>query len=164
MEDAMNTLEILTLADDLQIAAKQIIKNKQTVNSDRIYEFIDSLELLNQPIRDYFSMKQEDYYEKESDKKLTIQDLNDTLANIQDRILTNHVDGYVQNNDINFTYNHENPYSDGKYSREVDFHVLSYSLKVITAMIPVIGLEGVKNHLSKDALLSVGLAAHNLDK
>lgn len=164
MEDEMNTIDSLTLADDLQLAGTKIIKKQQPLDAERVYKFIDSLAVLDKPISAYFTMKQEDYYENESDKKLTLQHLTEPLADMHDRILTNHVDGYVQNDEINFTYNHEDPYADDYYSRKTDFHVLSYSLKVVTAMIPVIGADNLKTKISKDAILSIGLAAYNLTK
>ena len=108
-------------------------------------------------------MTQEQYYDTESDHKLTLIKLSEQLTDLHDRILTNHVDGFVDKNEINLTYNHENPYEDGFYNAVVDFHVVSYGFKVIGAVQEVAPktLQGV---LSKDALLAIGLAAHALEK
>ena len=159
----MNNLDAITLADDLTISADAIIKHQQFLDSKRIYEVIDYLNVLDHPINEYFEMKQETYYETESDHKLTLQNLEEPLKLVADRILTNHVDGFVEQNEINFTYNHEDPFTDGKYDRKVDFHVLSYGLKVIGAVILVIGVEALKQHVSKDGILSLGLATYALE-
>ena len=83
------------------------------------------------------------------------------LTDLHDRILTNHVDGYADQNKINLTYNHENPYEDDFYNESVDLHVVTYSLKVIGA-VQVIAPKVLQEVLSKDAVLSIGLAAHAL--
>lgn len=106
-------------------------------------------------------MTEDQYYESESDHKLTLVNLSEKLTDLHDRILTNHVDGYVDKDQIHLTYNHENPYEDDFYNPEVDYHVITYSLKVIGAVQSVAAkdLQGV---LSKDAVLSLGLATYAL--
>jgi len=59
------------------------------------------------------------------------------------------------------TYNHENPYEDGMYDKENDFHVLAYSLKVISAVMAV-APQKLTEIISKDAVLSLGLAVYAL--
>ena len=83
------------------------------------------------------------------------------MRELSDRILTNHVDGYVDQDEINLTYNHEDPLQDGSYDRATDLHVLLYSLKVIGA-VRAIAPNDLKKVLSKDAVLSLGLAANAL--
>ncbi len=159
----MEKLEIVTLADDLAANQESILNKETDFDAEAVYRVIDNLHVLHKPIKEYFGMTQEEYYDTESDHKLTLIKLSEQLTDLHDRILTNHVDGFVDKNEINLTYNHENPYEDGFYNDIVDFHVVSYSLKVIGAVEEVAQktLQGV---LSKDALLSIGLAAHALEK
>ena len=65
--------------------------------------------------------------------------------------MTNHVDGYVDKDEINLTYNHE-----------IDYHVITYSLKVIGA-VQSIAAKDLEEVLSKDAVLSLGLATYALE-
>ena len=123
----------------------------------------NSLGILDKPIEEYFDMTQDEYYNSESDGKLTLLHLDQPLSELSDRILTNHVDGYVDKDEINLTYNHEDPLQDGSYDRATDLHVLLYSLKVIGA-VRAIAPDDLKKVLSKDAVLSLGLAAAALAK
>ena len=157
----MEKLDTMMLADDLALSQDKILSGEQQLDTEAIYKVIDNLNVLNNPIKDYFEMTQEQYYEAESDHKLTLLNLSDKLVNLHDRILTNHVDGYVDKDEINLTYNHENPYADDMYNAEVDYHVLTYSLKVIGA-VQAIAAEDLQEVLSKDAVLSLGLATYAL--
>lgn len=157
----MEKLDIMMLADDLALSAEKIASGEQAFAADQVYAMIDSLQVLAHPIKDYFAMSEEDYYENESDHKLTLLNLDQPLGQLHDRILTNHVDGYVDKNEINLAYNHEDPYADGIYAASVDLHVLVYSLKVIGA-VNAIAAATLKEVISKDAVLSLGLAAHAL--
>lgn len=159
----MDNLDVMTLADDLTISAEAIIKHQQFLDSKRIYAVLDYMQVLNRPISEYFELIQEQYYEEEADHKLTLQNLDQPIKATTDRIMTNHVDGFVNQGEINFTYNHEDPFAEGKYDRKVDFHVLSYGLKVIGAVVPVMGVEALKQHVSKDAILSLGLSTYALE-
>lgn len=157
----MDNLTTMNLADDLSAAKDQIISGQQDLNTSKIYAEIDQLGVLDKPIQDYFSMTQDEYYTSESDGKLSLLHLNEPLTSLSDRILTNHVDGYVDKDEINFTYNHEDPFADGVYNRGGDFDVLVYSLKVIGA-VRAIAPDQLKKVLSKDAVLSLGLATNAL--
>ncbi|WEV43803.1 hypothetical protein OZX56_00775 [Lactobacillus sp. ESL0684] len=157
----MEELATMTLADNLAKNQTEILNNEQDFNAEAVYEAIDSLQILHKPIKEYFDMTQEQYYESESDHKLTLIKLSEKLADLHDRVLTNHVDGFVNQNQLNLTYNHENPYEDDFYNAEVDYHVITYSLKVISAVQAVAGKD-LQTVLSKDAVLSIGLAAHAL--
>ena len=159
-EDKMENLTTMNLADELAASQDKIINGEENLDLKKIFSEIDSLNILDKPIEDYLAMKAEDYYD-ESDSKLTLLDMNQPLSQVEDRILTNHVDGYVDKNEINLTYNHENPFEDGNYDRATDFHVLLYSLKVIGAVRAVDAVD-LQKVLSKDAVLSLGLAANTL--
>src|SRR5699024_11452282 len=105
-----------------------IINSQQDLNTKRIYNEINSLDILDKPIEEYFDMTQDEYYNSESDGKLTLLHLDKPLRELSDRILTNHVDGYVDQDEINLTYNHENLLPDGCYDLATDLHVLLYSV------------------------------------
>lgn len=130
----MDNLTTMTLADDIALSQEKIINGQQDLNTKRIYNEINSLGILDKPIEEYFDMTQDEYYNSESDGKLTLLHLDQPLSELSDRILTNHVDGYVDKDEINLTYNHEDPLQDGSYDRATDLHVLLYSLKVIGAV------------------------------
>jgi len=157
----MEKLDTMKLADDLALSQDKVLGKEQSFNADAVYKIIDGLGVLDKPIKDYFNMTEDQYYESESDHKLTLVNLSEKLTDLHDRILTNHVDGYVDKDQIHLTYNHENPYEDDFYNPEVDYHVITYSLKVIGAVQSVAAkdLQGV---LSKDAVLSLGLAIYAL--
>lgn len=157
----MKKLGTMMLADDLALSIDKLASKEQDFAADEVYQVIDQLEILQDPIRDYFDKSEEEYYEQESDHKLTLLNLDQKLGELHDRILTNHVDGFVDKDEINLTYNHEDPYEDGMYNRITDLHVLVYSLKVIGA-VEAIAAEDLKRVISKDAVLSLGLAAHAL--
>jgi hypothetical protein len=158
----MDKFAIMTLADDLALSQDQILNGQQDLDTKRINQALDSLKVLAKPVQSYLTASQESYYNSdESDHKLDLLHLAEPLAAVHDRILTNHVDGFVDQNKIHLTYNHEDPYADGVYDPEVDFYVLTYSLKVIGAVFSV-DPDDLSKVLSKDALLSVALAANAL--
>lgn len=160
-EDMMEKLGTMMLADDLALSIDKIAAKEQDFSAEQVYQVIDNLGILKEPIQNYFAKTEEEYYEQESDHKLTLLNLDQKLGALHDRILTNHVDGFVDKDEINLTYNHEDPYQDGLYAPIVDLHVLVYSLKVIGA-VESIAAADLKRVLSKDAILSLGLAAHAL--
>ncbi|CAM3153219.1 hypothetical protein SAMN04487792_0577 [Lactobacillus bombicola] len=157
----MEKLAIVALADDLAMNQESILNQEIDFDAEAVYRVIDSLQVLHKPVKEYFAMTQEQYYETESDHKLTLINLSANLTDLHDRILTNHVDGFVDQHEINLTYNHENPFEDDFYNNVVDFHVVSYSLKVIGA-VQAVAAQELQTVLSKDAVLSIGLAAYAL--
>lgn len=157
----MAQIDIMTLADDLALSQDQILQGQQSLDDKQIYLAIDSLHVLKKPIKAYFSMSEDQYYQTESDHLLTLLNLDQKLTQLHDRILTNHVDGYVDKDEINLTYNHEDPYEDGSYDKNTDYHVLTYSLKIIGA-VQAIAAQDLQKVLSKDAVLSLGLATYAL--
>ncbi|MDO4912458.1 MAG: hypothetical protein Q3960_02765 [Lactobacillus sp.] len=159
----MKELKTIKLADDLAQNQAAFLAGKQTFDATPVFEAIDELEVLDKPIAEYFEMKVEEYDQTESDHKLTLLDLSQKLADVKDRVLVNHVDGFVDKHEINFTYNHENPWASDQYNKEVDYHVVTYALKVISAVL-AIAKSDLQEVISKDAVLSIGLAARALSQ
>ena len=138
----MEKLDTMMLADDLALSQDKILNGEQDFDAEAVYKVIDNLGVLNNPIKDYFNMTEEQYYEAESDHKLTLIKLSDKLTSLHDRILTN-------------------PYEDDMYNPATDYRVIVYSLKVIGA-VQAIAARDLQEVLSKDAVLSIGLAAYAL--
>ncbi|BDR61115.1 hypothetical protein [Lactobacillus xylocopicola] len=157
----MEKLDIMTLADDLATNQESILNKEKDFDAEAVYQAIDHLHVLQRPIKEYFELTEEQYYETESDHKLPLIDLADKLTDLHERVLTNHADGFVDQHKINLTYNHENPYEDDYYNELIDLHVVTYSLKVIGA-VQAVAPKVLQEVLSKDAVLSIGLAAHAL--
>ena len=160
----MEKLDTMMLADDLALSQDKILNGEQDFGAEAVYRVIDNLGVLNNPIKDYFDMTEEQYYEAESDHKLTLIKMDSKLTDLHDRILTNHVDGFVDKDEINLTYNHENPYEDDLYDPTTHYREIVYSLKVIGA-VQAIEAKDLQEELYNDAVLSMGLAsdaaAHN---
>lgn len=161
----MNFSEISTFASSLYDDTKDIEQKNKKLDAQKIYEFIDEISLLRKPIAEYFDMTENEYYQEESDHGLTLQNEKQKLSELHDRVLVNHVDGSLVNEEINFTYNHENPYDDnGEYLPVEDLNLISFSLQVIGAVSANTRIGNIRNILSRDALLSVGLAANAVDQ
>lgn len=158
----METQTISQLADWLEEHSAQIVAQTETLDVQKIYELLDGLAILRQPVQNYLTMTEEQYYQNESDHRLTLQHEQQTLAQLQDRILVNHVDGSFINNEINFDYNHENPYQTGNYDAQSDLHLIEYALEVIGAVASNTLMSDLRNNLSPDAVLSIALAANQI--
>ncbi|UQS83084.1 hypothetical protein [Bombilactobacillus thymidiniphilus] len=160
----MKSDKVSQLADWLEDNVEQIVAHKQYLDVQKVYELLDNLAVLRQPVQDYLTMTEEDYYENESDHRLTLHNSEQVLADLADRVLVNHVDGSFINSEINFSYNHENPYFTENYDVQVDLHLIEYALEVIGAVASNTIMSDVRNNLSPDAVLSVALAAHAVGK
>ncbi|MCH4009855.1 hypothetical protein [Companilactobacillus sp.] len=159
----MNSETISELGEWLDQNAKQIEDKSVEFDPQRVYNVIDNLEVLRKPIKEYFDMTEEDYYENESDHQLTLQKPDAKLSELKDRVLVNHIDGSLADHQVNFTYNHENPFPDGQYDAKVDVNMINYSFIVIGAVFANTIIADVRNSISRDAILSIGLAAKALD-
>lgn len=155
----MNSETISEFGEWLDDNASKIENNSVKFDAQRVYAVIDNLEILRKPVQEYFDMTEEAYYENESDHRLTLQNPDAKLSELKDRVLVNHIDGSLADHDVNFTYNHENPFPDGKYSPKVDVDLVNYSFVVIGAVFANTIVADIRNSLSKDAILSVALAA-----
>ena len=159
----MNSETISKLAEKLYEDRKQIEDKSQAFDAQEVYDILDSLEVLRKPIKEYFDMTEDDYYQNESDHRLTLQNPNQKLSELHDRVQVNHVDGSLDAHEINFTYNHEDPYTGGDYKVKTDLNLVSFAFTVIGAVYDNTIVADVRNSLSKDAVLSIGLAAHAIE-
>ena len=75
--------------------------------------------------------------------------------------MVTHVDGVLAENKVNFEYSHEAVYED-QYLVKRDLEVLTYGLAVIGAVAATVKHNLIQADLSKDAVLSLALAAQNI--
>ncbi|MQS76027.1 hypothetical protein [Companilactobacillus halodurans] len=160
----MDSETISNLADWLYTNRKKIEDKSQEFDAQKIYDILDSLGVLRKPIKEYFEMTEDDYYQNESDHRLTLQNPGNKLSELHDRVQVNHVDGSFAGHDINFTYNHEDPYGKGDYKVKTDVDLIDYSFTVIGAVYDNTIVADVRNSISKDAILSIGLAARAVEE
>jgi len=159
----MNSETISNLADWLYTNREKIEDKSQEFDAQKVYDVLDSLEVLRKPIKEYFDMTEDDYYQNESDHRLTLQNPDNKLSELHDRVQVNHVDGSLADHDINFTYNHEDPYANGDYKVKTDIDLITYSFTVIGAVYDNTIVADVRNSISNDAILTIGLAAHAVE-
>lgn len=154
----MDQFSISNLADWLEAHNDDLMAKKSQLDSNKVYAIVDYLKVLKKPAEKYLHMKQADYYIIESDHKLNLPDDNAPLTATHDRIMVNHVDGSIKNDQLNFTYNHE-PVFDGVYTPQRDLNIVKYGLEVIGAVATSGHIETVSAALSPDAVLTLVLAA-----
>lgn len=158
----MEKLAISDLADWLEANMQTIIDKEIQFDPTRVYPLLDDLHVLPASVTTYFDMSQEQYDEKVSDHKLNLAtNSKDKLSDITDRYMVNHVDGVLSEGDVHFTYNHENTYVNGQYDVMQDLHVLTYGLEVVGA-VATINVNLITHDLSKDAVMSLALAAQHI--
>lgn len=150
-------------ADWLEENSNDIIARRTEFDAKQVYNIITDLKIFDQPVDTYLKMSQDDYYATISDHKLTLQGETEPMSQLEDRVLTNHVDGSLTEGEINFSYNHEDNFSGG-YSARKDLNLIMYGLEVIGAVANVGGFELVQQNLSKDAAVSLLLAANSLSE
>lgn len=154
----MDQFSISNLADWLEAHNDDLMAKKTQLDPNKVYAIVDYLKVLKKPAEKYLHMKQADYYTIESDHKLNLPDDNAPLTATHDRIMVNHVDGSIKNDQLNFTYNHE-PVFDGGYTPQRDLNIVKYGLEVIGAVAISGHIETVSAALSPDAVLTLVLAA-----
>ena len=154
----MAQFSISNLADWLEAHNDDLMAKKTQLDPNKVYAIVDYLKVLKKPAEKYLHMKQADYYTIESDHKLNLPDDNAPLTATHDRIMVNHVDGSIKNDQLNFTYNHE-PVFDGGYTPQRDLNIVKYGLEVIGAVATSGHIETVSAALSPDAVLTLVLAA-----
>lgn len=158
----MEKLSISELADWLEANMQAIAAKKIQFDPTRVYPLLDALHVLPASVTTYFDMTQEQYYEQVSDHELNlVNGQKAKLADIKDRYMVNHVDGVLSDDNINFAYNHENAYPNGEYDVTQDLHVLTYGLEVVGA-VATINVDLVTRDLSRDAVISLALAAQHI--
>ena len=149
------------LADWLEENMTAIIDRKVSLNVSEIFAVLDSFGVLNNPVAKYLDITEETYYQSESDHKLTLSDDRKLLMDVTDRIMVTHVDGILADNKVYFEYSHEAVYED-QYLVKRDLEVLTYGLAVIGAVAATVKHNLIQADLSKDAVLSLALAAQNI--
>ncbi|MEY4716005.1 hypothetical protein [Lacticaseibacillus paracasei] len=154
----MDQFSISNLADWLEAHNDDLMAKKTQLDPNKVYAIVDYLKVLKKPAEKYLHMKQADYYTIESDHKLNLPDDNAPLTATHDRIMVNHVDGSIKNDQLNFTYNHE-PVFDGGYTPQRDLNIVKCGLEVIGAVATSGHIETVSAALSPDAVLTLVLAA-----
>ncbi|WP_127848478.1 hypothetical protein [Lacticaseibacillus hulanensis] len=156
----MDEFSVSTLADWLEEHTSALLDKTELLDLKPVYAAIDYLGVLKNPAASYPEMGQETYLRSESDKKLSLLDEKKRLSELDDRIMVNHVDGSVTNDEINFKYNHDTPVVDGEYHARKDLEILKFGLEVIGA-VSTTGHDGtIREALSSDAVLSLVLAAN----
>ena len=160
----MELKNINDFATKLYDDADDIVKSAKDFDAQQVYDIVDEISVLNDKAIKYLTMSQADYYEEESDHKLTLQEPKAMLKDLDDRIVVNHVDGSPTESNINFEYNHENPLDEhGNYDVKSDLLLISYSLQVVGAIYSNTTKANVRNNLSRDALVSLVIAANSVD-
>lgn len=154
--------EIAKLADWLEAHKTGIADRSTKLDKKQIFKIIDALKVFQQPIITYFDMTEDQYDQAESDHKFTIEEGRHKLTEIKDRIMINHLDGTITSGELNFTYNHETSIKD-TYQVKVDLNILTYGLEVLGAAAAIVDLAEIKQHLSKDAAMSLAIAAYAID-
>ncbi|PIO82207.1 hypothetical protein BSQ39_00850 [Loigolactobacillus backii] len=158
----MAELTISQLADYLEENGDAIKAGDESFNAAQIYQAIDSLAILQKPIQDYFALSEDSYYDSESDHLLTLQNGQQPLGDLSDRVIVTHTDGAVTDGELNYTYAHENVIATD-YDVQTDLHILTYGFEVVGAT-DQLDHKLVQKTLAKDAVLSFGLAAHAIEK
>ncbi|KRM72019.1 hypothetical protein [Lacticaseibacillus brantae] len=157
----MDQFGISRLADWLEDNTQAILDKKVKLDLAEILAAVDYLGVLDRPAKTYLNQRQASYYRDESDHKLNLIDDQALLTNTQDRIMVNHVDGAVEDDEIKFTYNHEPVFDEGYHAKK-DLNLLKYGLEVIGAAASTGHFDAVQHALSKDAVLSLILAGNQL--
>ncbi len=89
----MDQFGISELADWLEAHNDQLLDKAEMMPTDKVLAGVDYLKLLAQPAAAYLVMKQGTYDREESDHKLNLMADDQALAQVEDRIMVNHVDG-----------------------------------------------------------------------
>jgi hypothetical protein len=158
----MDDFSVSTLADWLEEHTSALLDKKEVLDLNQVFAAIDYLGVLKNPAASYPDMGQETYLRSESDKKLSLLDEKARLNTLEDRIMVNHVDGSVTDDEINFKYNHDTPMVDGEYRPRKDLEILKFGLEVIGAVSATGHADTVREALSSDAVVSLVLAANAL--
>lgn len=158
----MDEFSISTLADWLEENTSALLEKKVQLDLSQVNVAVDYLGVLKNPAASYAEMSQETYLGSESDKKLSLLSEADRMSQLDDRIMVNHVDGSVTNDEIHFNYNHDTPVEAGEYHARKDLEILKFGLEVIGAVSATGHDATVRAALSPDAVVSLVLAANAL--
>lgn len=154
----MDQFGISELADWLEANNDKLLDKAALMPTDKVLAAVDYLKVLKQPAPAYLAMKQGTYDGEESDHKLNLMADERPLAEVEDRIMVNHVDGSITKDEINFTYNHEPVFEDG-YEAKKDLNIVKFGLEVIGAVATSGHLATITAALSPDAAVTLIVAA-----
>ena len=154
----MDQFGISELADWLEANNDQLLDKAELMPTDKVLAAVDYLKVLAQSAAAYLPMKQGTFDREESDHKLNLMADDQPLSQVEDRIMVNHVDGSITKDELNFTYNHEPVFEDG-YQAKKDLNIVKFGLEVIGAVATSGHLETVTAALSKDAAVTLIVAA-----
>ena len=154
----MDQFEISELADWLEAHHDQLLDKAELMPVAKVQAAVDYLQVLAAPAQSYLARKQGAYDQDESDHKLNLLADEQALAAVEDRIMVNHVDGSITEDQINFTYNHE-PVFEGGYQPKKDLNIVKFGLEVIGAVATTGHLQTVTAALSKDAVVTLVVAS-----
>lgn len=157
----MEATAISEMADWLEAHVDDIVGKNTALDTDKIYALLDALKVLPRPVATYLEMTQEKYYEDGSSHDLDLDGGKALVGEVHDRLMVNHVDGTLPENQIRFTYNHEDVYQDG-YAPCRDCQILMYALEVLGAVAGVHGFDLFADNVKSDAVVSIALSAKTL--
>ncbi|WP_461215050.1 hypothetical protein [Lacticaseibacillus sp. GG6-2] len=155
----MDQYGISELADWLEAQSDALLGKAQAFPEEKVQAAVDYLKVLKHPASTYLDTLQGHYDRHESDHKLNLLADKAPLADLEDRIMVNHVDGSITENNINFTYNHE-PVFEGGYQPKKDLNLVKFGLEVIGAVATTGSLATASEVLSPDAMVTLVVAAH----
>lgn len=159
----MDQFGISELADWLEAHHDELMAKTTPMPVAKVAAAIDYLSGLRHPADSYLAVKQGHFDRHESDHKLNLLADQAPLAELEDRIMVNHVDGSVTEDTLNFTYNHE-PVFEGGYQAKKDLNIVKYGLEVIGAVATSGHVDTISDTLSKDALLTLIVAANRFSQ
>ncbi|WP_040536073.1 hypothetical protein [Schleiferilactobacillus shenzhenensis] len=157
----MESTAISETADWLEAHVDDIVGKNVALDTGAINALLDALNVLPRPVATYLDMAQEKYYEDGSSHDLDLDGGKAPVSEVHDRLMVNHVDGVLPENEIHFTYNHEDVYQDG-YAPRRDCQIMMYALEVLGALAGVHGYGLFADHLKSDAVVSIALSAKTL--
>lgn len=155
----MDQFGVSALADWLEAETDALLSKKTMLDLDQVFAAVDYLGVLKNPAAAYPQMREETYGQTESDGKLSLLHDKKIMLESHDRIMVNHVDGSVTDDEINFAYNHDTPYGDAGYKARKDLEILKFGLEVIGAVVATGHVDTVRGALAQDAIVSLVTAA-----
>ncbi|KRL47568.1 hypothetical protein [Lacticaseibacillus manihotivorans] len=159
----MEQYSISELADWLEAQSDALLAKSVAFPETKVQAVVDYLKVLKHPAAAYLDTLQGHYDRHESDHKLNLLADKAPLAELEDRVMVNHVDGSITEDHINFTYNHE-PVFEGGYAAKKDLNIIKFGLEVIGAVATTGHIETESSVLSPDAMVTLIVAAHSFAK
>lgn len=155
----MDQYGISELADWLETQSDALLAKTTAFPEEKVQAAVDYLQVLKHPAANYLDTLQGHYDRHESDHKLNLLADKQPLAELEDRVMVNHVDGSITEDQLNFTYNHE-PAFEGGYQPKKDLNIVKFGLEVVGAVTNTGHTETIAAALSPDAMVTLIVAAH----